>query len=164
MAEKVKSPLTTLCYIRQDGKYLMIHRTKKDHDVNKDKWLGIGGHFEDGESPEDCLLREVWEETGLTLTDYKFRGLVTFLAGDCQEYMCLYTADGYSGEMVNRDDCSEGVLEWVDIDQAEKLNIWEGDRIFLRLLREDHPFFSLKLRYDGDSLAEAVLDGEALIL
>ncbi len=139
-------PLTTLCYITKDHQYLMIHRTKKKKDVNKDKWLGIGGHFEEGESPEECLLREVREETDLTLTHFQFRGLVTFQADDCREYMCLYTADGFTGEMRKRDDCEEGILEWVDRDRVEELNIWEGDKIFFRLLNEGHPFFSLKLR------------------
>ncbi len=151
--------LSTLCYIEQDGQYLMLHRTKKERDVNKEKWIGIGGHFEDRESPEECLLREVWEETGYTLTDYRFRGLVTFVYGeDVTEYMFLFTADAFTGEPI---ECSEGDLAWVPKDAVYDLNIWEGDRIFLHLLEEEVPFFSLKLVYDAqDSLLSAVLNGE----
>lgn len=149
---------TTLCYIEKDEKYLMLHRVKKEKDVNKDKWIGIGGHFEDKESPEDCLLREVKEETGLTLTSYQFRGLITFIYGEnITEYMALYTADGFTGELK---ECNEGILEWVPIKDIEKLNLWEGDKIFFRLLEEKIPFFSLKLVYDtSDTLTEAILNG-----
>ena len=160
-----KSQLTTLCYIEQDEKYLMLHRVKKEKDVNKDKWIGIGGHFEENESPEECLLREVKEETGLTLTSWRFRGLVTFRSTggpvEDMEYMCLYTADGFEGEMA---DCNEGTLEWVPKTEINSLNLWEGDRIFHRLLDEEAPFFSLKLRYQDDLLKEAVLDGKPLEL
>lgn len=156
----MKSPLTTLCYIEKDGKYLMLHRIRKKNDVNQDKWIGVGGHFEEGESPEECLLRETQEETGLTLTSWRFRGIVTFLAeGWPPEYMCLYTADGFFGE---QKDCSEGMLEWVPKDRLQELNLWAGDRIFLRLLAEDAPFFSLKLVYRGDELICASLDGREL--
>lgn len=160
MDTQYRSNLTTLCYIEQDGKYLMLHRVKKEKDINKDKWIGVGGHFEAGESPEECVLREVKEETGYTLTSYRFRGLITFLyQGEC-EYMCLYTADGFMGEP---EECDEGTLEWVDIDKVEELDLWEGDKIFFRLLREDRPFFSLKLSYDETgNLLEAVLDGTAI--
>ena len=151
-----KSPLTTLCYIEKEDQYLMMHRIKKKDDGNHDKWIGIGGHFEFGESPEECLLREVQEETGLILTSWRFRGLVTFVSGDWEEYMCLYTADEYAGEMT---ECSEGQLVWVDKTQISALNIWEGDKIFLQLLAQEHPFFSLKLIYEGDRLVEAKLDG-----
>ena len=151
---------TTLCYIEKDGKYLMMHRVKKKDDGNHDKWIGIGGHFEFGESPEECLLREVKEETGLTLTSWRFRGLVTFVSGDWEEYMCLYTADGYTGQMT---ECTEGELVWVKKDKISSLNIWEGDKIFLQLLAQDHPFFSLKLVYEGDKLARAVLDGTTIL-
>ena len=152
--------LTTLCYIEQDDCYLMLHRVKKSNDINHDKWLGVGGHFEAGESPEDCLLREVQEETGLTLTAWRFRGIVTF-DSDCYEteYMCLYTADGFTGSLT---DCAEGVLEWVPKGQIEKLPVWEGDRIFLQLLQQEAPFFSLKLTYQGEQLVCAVLDGRKI--
>lgn len=154
-----KLPLTTLCYIEQDEKYLMLHRVRKQNDCNRDKWIGVGGHLEQGESPEDCLLREVKEETGLTLTSFRFRGLITFLLDGLQEYMCLYTADAFTGELT---DCDEGELEWVEKSRIESLPLWEGDRIFFRLLEEEHPFFSLKLRYEEGRLCEAVLDGEIL--
>ena len=156
-----KTSLTTLCYIEKDGNYLMMHRIKKKNDVNQEKWVGIGGHFEADESPEECLLREAKEETGLTLTSYRFRGLVTFISDKWQtEYMCLYTADGYEGEL---GECNEGELVWVPKEDVMNLNLWEGDKIFFRLLNEDVPFFSLKLRYEGETLAEAVLDGKDLL-
>ena len=155
-------PLTTLCYIEREGKYLMLHRVSKKKDVNKDKWIGVGGDFEEGESPEECLLREVREETGLTLTSWRFRGLVTFASqGWGTEYMCLFTADGYEGELTA---CGEGTLEWISKDKVLDLNLWEGDKIFFRLLEEDAPFFSLKLSYEGDQLREAVLDGRPMEL
>lgn len=148
--------LTTLCYIEQDDKYLMLHRVKKENDLNHDKWVGVGGKFEGNETPEECLLREVKEETGLTLTKYRFRGIVTFLSDEWEgEYMHLYTASEYTGEMI---ECNEGTLEWVSKNDIEKLHLWEGDKIFFRLLDEDIPFFSLKLRYEGDKLAETALD------
>ena len=137
----------------------MLHRTVKKNDVNKDKWIGVGGHFEADESPEECILREVKEETGYTLTSYRFCGIVTFVSGNgVTEYMHLFTADGFEGEPIA---CDEGELEWVDIDKIESLHIWEGDKIFLRLLAEKVPFFSLKLVYDGhDGLISAVLNGK----
>lgn len=140
----------------------MLHRTVKKNDVNKDKWIGVGGHFEQDESPEECLLREVKEETGYTLTDYRFRGIVTFVSGSgVTEYMSLFTATGFEGEPIP---CNEGTLEWVDIDEIQNLNIWEGDKIFFRLLAEERDFFSLKLVYDGhDKLIEAILDGKSII-
>ncbi len=155
--------LSTLCYLQRDGAYLMLHRTVKKNDVNKDKWIGVGGHFEEGESPEECLLREVKEETGYTLTSFRFRGLVTFLSGDgVTEYMSLFTADGFEGEPIP---CDEGVLEWVPREMIPELNIWEGDKIFFRLLAEEIPFFSLKLVYDGQGgLVEAQLNGKRLAL
>lgn len=152
--------MTTLCYIEREKEYLMLHRISKDQDINKDKWIGVGGHFEAGESPEECLLREVKEETGLTLTSYQFRGIVTFISDKWQtEYMCLYTADGFEGEIT---ECNEGVLTWVPKKDLNKLNLWTGDLIFFKLLNEDTDFFSLKLRYEGDTLKEAVLNGKAL--
>lgn len=145
--------LTTLCYIEKDDKYLMLHRVKKKNDQNQDKWLGVGGHFEDGESPEDCVLREVKEETGLTLTEYRYRGLVTFVSDEYEnEYMHLYTATGYDGEMI---ECDEGELVWIPKSEVFDLNIWEGDKIFFRLLEEECGFFSLKVRYKGDRLMES---------
>lgn len=143
---------TTLCYIENKNRYLMLHRVKKEGDINKDKWIGVGGKFEDGESPEDCLYREVKEETGLTLRSAKYRGIVTFVAdGFGTEYMHLFTSDDYLGEIK---ECEEGELVWVEKDKIEELNIWEGDKIFLKLLREDVGFFSLKLHYRGDQLTE----------
>ena len=155
-----KSSLTTLCYIEKDDAYLMLHRVSKKNDINHDKWIGVGGHFEKNESPEDCLLREVKEETGLSLTSWRFRGIVTFVSdGDFNEYMCVYTADGFSGEVR---ECDEGVLEWVKKGDIEKLELWEGDKIFLRLLAKNAPFFSLKLVYENGVLTSAVLDGKKL--
>lgn len=155
--------LSTLCYIEQDGKYLMLHRIVKKNDVNKDKWIGVGGHFEQDESPEECLLREVKEETGLTLTSYQYRGIVTFVSGNgVTEYMSLYTADQFTGDQIL---CDEGELEWVEKEAVLRLNIWEGDKIFFRLLNEGEPFFSLKLVYDGsDRLKQASLNGTELEL
>lgn len=153
--------LSTLCYIERDGKYLMLHRTVKKNDVNKDKWIGVGGHFEADESPEECLLREVREETGYTLTSFRFRAIVTFVSGDgVTEYMSLFTADGFAGTPIP---CNEGELEWVDKEEVLRLNLWEGDRIFLRLLNESEDFFSLKLVYDGSGgLVSAALNGAPL--
>lgn len=154
---------STLCYIQKDGAYLMLHRTVKKNDVNKDKWIGVGGHFELGESPEECVLREVKEETGYTLTSYQYRGLVTFVSGGgVTEYMSLFTADGFEGEELP---CDEGQLEWVKMEKVQDLNIWEGDKIFFRLLEENVPFFSLKLVYDGNSgLVSAALNGKPIKL
>lgn len=157
-----RSPMTTLCYIEKDNKYLMLHRISKKNDINKDKWIGVGGHFEDRESPEDCLLREVKEETGLTLTAYRFRGIVTFISDDYPvEFMCLYTADGYEGQIK---ECDEGKLEWIDKEALLQLELWEGDKIFLELLQKEVPFFSLKLLYEKGRLIEAVLDGKQVAL
>ena len=139
----------------------MLHRISKKNDINKDKWIGIGGHFLQNESPEECLLREAKEETGLTLTSYRFRGIVTFITDGLEEaeYMHLYTADRFEGELTS---CNEGTLEWVPKKDIYSLNLWEGDRIFHKLLDEDAPFFSLKLVYKGNQLIEAVLDGKTL--
>ena len=159
----MEAQLSTLCYLEQDGKYLMLHRVVKKNDVNKDKWIGVGGHFEQDESPEECLLREVREETGYSLTSYRFRGIVTFVSGyGVTEYMHLFTADGFAGTPV---ECDEGVLEWVPRDEVESLNIWEGDKIFFRLLNAEVPFFSLKLVYDGNGgLVSAALNGKPMEL
>lgn len=153
--------LSTLCYIEKDDQYLMLHRIIKKNDINKDKWIGVGGHFEYGESPEECVLREVKEETGYDLTSYQYRGLVTFVFGDQEtEYMSLFTADGFTGEAI---ECDEGVLEWVNKKDIFQLNLWEGDKIFFRLLDEKIPFFSLKLVYNLEGqLIEAALNGEAM--
>ena len=155
--------LSTLCYIEKEDQYLMLHRILKKNDINKDKWIGVGGHFEDGESPEECVLREVKEETGYTLTSYRYRGIVTFVFGDQEtEYMSLFTADAFTGEQV---ECNEGILEWVNKKDIFHLNLWEGDKIFFRLLEEEIPFFSLKLVYDLDGqLMEVALNGEAMEL
>ena len=154
---------TTLCYLENDrGEYLMLHRVKKQHDVNQDKWIGVGGKFEENESPDECLLREVREETGLSLTDYRFRGVVTFLTdgGWEGEYMYLFTARRWEGELDSA--CAEGELEWVSKDRVLQLPIWEGDKIFLDLLAREHPVFLLTLEYAGDRLIRAELDGRPL--
>ena len=152
--------LTTLCYPERDGKYLLLHRTKKENDENRDKWIGVGGKFEPGESPEDCLVRECREETGLTLTSWRFRGIVTFVSDQWPgEYMHLITATDWTGELKP---CDEGELAWIGKRELRELTLWEGDRIFLDLLEQDAPFFSLKLTYRGEKLVEAVLDGRKL--
>lgn len=151
---------STLCYIVKDGKVLMLHRVKKKNDINHDKWIGIGGKFEPEEAPEECILREAKEETGLTLTSWRCRGVVTFLQeGGEGEYMYLFTADDFTGELI---ECDEGDLQWVSVEFLDALPTWEGDRIFLNLLWQDAPFFLLTLRYQGDRLVEAVLDGKKI--
>lgn len=188
--ERERSRLTTLCYVERGDEYLMLHRVKKENDVNKDKWIGIGGHFEAGESPEECVRREAMEEAGLTLEHLRFRGLVTFcfrkpeaedsgrgteerggagtgaaaadgdaVVWDEWEYMCLFTAG--TGQDIAQE-CDEGELTWVKKERIGELELWEGDRIFFRLLQEEAPFFSLKLCYYGDELMEASLNGEPL--
>ena len=153
---------TTLCYLTRDDAYLMLHRVKKNHDINHGKWIGVGGKFEFQESPEECLLREVREETGLTLTSWQFRGIVTFINNqDEAEYMHLFTADHWEGELTP---CDEGDLQWVPKAEVPALNLWPGDRIFLSLIARDTPFFSLKLTYHNDNLVEAVLNGTPLPL
>ena len=152
--------MTTLCYLERNGRYLMIHRTKKENDANHDKWMGVGGHFENGESPEDCMLREVWEETGLTVTAFRHRGIVTFVSDQWPcEYMHLFTCTDWTGTL---GECNEGDLEWIDKQKLYDLTMWQGDRIFLELLDSQKPFFSLKLTYRGETLTSAVLDGEPL--
>ncbi len=152
---------TTLCYLTQGDRVLMLHRVKKENDLNKDKWIGVGGKFEGEETPDECLLREVCEETGLTLTSWKCRGMVTFLSDRWPgEFMYLFTADGFTGELK---ECDEGELQWVSREFLNSLPKWAGDQIFLELLWQDAPFFLLKLRYEGEALKEAVLNGKALI-
>lgn len=151
---------TTLIYIEKNSKYLMLHRTKKENDINRDKWIGIGGHFEEAESPEDCVKREVMEETGLTLNSMEYRGIVTFVSDDnFTEFMHLFWSDDFSG---NIKECNEGELEWVEKSRMKELPHWEGDEIFLDLLEKRVPFFSLKLVYKKGELLQAVLNGELL--
>lgn len=152
---------TSLCYIERAGKYLMLHRVKKENDENHDKWIGLGGKFEEGESPEDCMRREVYEESGLTVRAWRYRGIVTFVSDEWgTEYMHLFTCSDFTGTIK---DCDEGALEWIDKRDVARLPIWEGDKIFLRLLDSGAPFFSLKLSYRGSTLTEAVLNGERVM-
>ena len=152
---------STLCYITRGKEVLMLHRVKKQNDLNKDKWIGIGGKFEGEESPDECLLREAKEETGLTLTSWKCRGVVTFLTNEPYdgEFMYLFTADGFEGQLKQ---CDEGDLQWVSREFIGQLPQWEGDKIFLDLMWQDAPFFLLTLRYDGETLAEAILNGQKI--
>ena len=152
--------MTTICYIEKDNCYLMLHRISKKNDENKDKWIGVGGKFEDKESPEECLLREVKEETGLTLLSYKLRGIITFVSDVAEtEYMYLFTANEYTGQII---ECNEGKLEWIEKKNLMDLNLWEGDKVFLKLLGQDYPFFSLKLEYSGEKLICCKLDGKEI--
>lgn len=153
----IKSELTTLCYIEKDNAYLMMHRVKKKKDINKDKYIGVGGHIEHGESPEDCILREIKEETGLDAINIRLRGLLSFVIDDYDEYSFLYTCDDYSGEIK---DCDEGELVWVDKDKINDLPLWEGDKIFFELLNKRADFFSLKLVYINNELTDVYLDGK----
>ena len=142
--------LSTLCYIEKDGRYLMLHRTKKKNDINKDKWLGIGGKFEENESPEECIIREVKEETGLTLKSYKLRCIVTYVSTTWEtEYMYVFTSNDFAGELI---ECNEGDLQWIDKDKVTELNTWEGDKIFVEKIKNDNMFFSVKFEYDGEKL------------
>ena len=151
---------TTLCHIEKDGKYLMLHRTKKENDLNHDKWIGIGGKFEDKESPEECNKREVLEETGLTVNNCRYCGIVTFVSDKWPtEYMHIFHTTEFSGEIIS---CSEGELCWVTKTDLYNLPLWQGDKIFLKLIEENRPFFSLKLEYQDETLKKAVLDGENL--
>ena len=153
--------LTTLCYLERDGRYLMLHRTKKKHDMNPDKYIGVGGHLEQGESPEECILREVREETGYTLTRFRLRGVITFVIDDLDAYTFLYTADGFEGRPIA---CTEGDLEWIEMEKVGALPLWAGDQIFFRLLEERQDVFSLKLTYIHDVLTAAAVDGKPLSL
>ncbi len=153
---------TTLCHIEKDGCYLMLHRIKKENDLNRDKWVGIGGKFEDKESPEECAVRETLEETGLTLNSYRYCGIVTFVSDKWEtEYMHIFHSSDFSGELK---ECDEGELCWKKISDIYNLPIWEGDKIFLRLIEENAPFFSLKLEYVGDTLINSVLNGEKMVV
>ena len=144
--------LSTLCYIEKDDKYLMLHRTKKKNDINKDKWLGIGGKFEEGESPEECIVREVMEETGLKLNSYQLRTIVTYVSTNWEtEYMYVFTSDDFTGDLI---ECNEGDLQWIDKKEVTKLNTWEGDKIFVEKLQNDSGFFTVKFEYDGDKLVK----------
>lgn len=155
MTEKNVS-LTTLCYIEKDEKYLMLHRVSKKNDLNRDKWIGVGGHFEFGESPEDCITREIKEETGLDAKKLKFRAVVTFVSDDdITEYMHLFTCKDFTGEIK---ECNEGKLEWVEKEKIESLNLWEGDKVFLRELSTNEDFFSLKLNYKNGKLEDFALN------
>lgn len=152
---------STLCYVLQGDRVLMLHRVKKKNDINHDKWIGIGGKFEGDESPDECVLREAKEETGLTLTSWRCRGVVTFQSeGEEGEHMFLFTADDFQGDLI---ECSEGNLQWVPRSELSSLAQWEGDKIFLSLLWQDAPFFLLTLHYRGERLAEAVLNGEKIV-
>lgn len=153
--------LTTLCYLIKDGKYLMLHRTKKENDINAGKYIGVGGHVEEGESPIDCIKREIKEETGLTVNKLKTRGYITFVMGDETEHAVLFTSDDFSGQL--NESCDEGILTWVDIDKVMELNLWEGDKVFLKILQEQdqgsQAFFSLKLVYDkDDNLIDSIIE------
>ena len=153
--------MTSLCYIERNGKYLMLHRTAKENDENKDKWIGVGGKFEDRESPEECAEREIREETGLNALKLDFRGIVTFVSNIYPtEYMHLFTCTDFCGSVT---ECDEGKLEWIAKDEVLRLNLWEGDKIFLKLIAEKRPFFSLKLEYEGEKLIRAVLDGRDIL-
>ena len=187
----METKLSTLCYVEHEGRYLMLHRVLEKNDINEGKWLGVGGHFEECESPEECIVREVFEETGLKLLSYRFRGMVTFVSGKgLTEYMSLFTADrfedpegrvfgaetegadpsrenggGLTGEHTEPalKDCDEGILKWVEKEKVPDLELWEGDRIFLDLLLKSNRFFSLKFVYDAeDRLLETKLDGELI--
>ena len=152
--------MTSLCYLERGDEYLMLHRVKRENDCNKDKWIGIGGKFEAGESPYDCVRREAMEETGLELVEPRYRGIVTFVSDEWgTEYMHLFTCASFRGEQHS---CDEGVLEWIPKKALYGMDIWEGDKIFLQLLEREHPFFSLKLEYVGDELIAAQLDGEKI--
>lgn len=151
---------TTLCYIEKDQKYLMLHRVKKINDLNKDKWIGIGGKLENCESPQDCIRREVKEESGLELCKIEYRGFVTFVdmtdeKNPYTEYMHLFWTDDFKGQLKI---CDEGDLEWILKSKMKELPHWEGDEIFLDLIEKKAPFFSLKLVYKNGVLLESVLN------
>ena len=145
----------TLCYIEKNGKYLLLHRTKKENDLNKDKWIGVGGKFEDKESPEECVVREVKEETGLTLNSYELRCVVTFVSNEWEtEYMYVFTSNDFTGKLI---ECKEGELEWIDKEKVRNMPTWEGDKIFLDRILEDTPFFTAKVEYEGEKLVDYIV-------
>ncbi len=155
--------LSTLCYLKENGKMLMLHRIKKKQDVNKGKWIGVGGKFEKNESPDECAIREIQEETGYQVNELTPRGIVTFCYNEDEpEYMHLFTSESFTGEMV--EECNEGILKWVEEQDVFNLNLWQGDRIFLKLLLESNEYFLLKLQYHNDELLEATLNGKKVIL
>lgn len=153
---------TTLCYIEKNNKYLMLHRIRKQNDLNQDKWIGIGGKFETQESPEQCVRREVLEETGLTMSKCSYRGIITFVSDKWPtEYMHLFTCNDFSGQLK---ECDEGVLEWINKNEIYNLPLWQGDKIFLKLIENSNtPFFSLRLEYKGDTLISAILNEEVIV-
>ncbi len=152
---------STLCYLEKDGCYLMLFRNKKSYDPNRGKWIGVGGGFLPGEDALTCARREVLEETGLSMTEPVYRGVVDFLSDVWEsEEMHLFTCSSFEGTLI---ECDEGELKWIPVSEVPDLPLWEGDRYFLRMLREDRPFFRMTLRYEGDRLAEALCDGESLL-
>lgn len=147
--------LSTICYIEKNNKYLMLHRTKKENDISKDKWIGIGGKFENNESPEECIKREVFEETGLKLKTFKLRGIVTYTSKEWEtEYMYIFTSNDFEGDLI---ECNEGDLEWIDKEKIVNLNTWEGDKLSLKKLENDNNFFTMKFEYDGDNLLNYII-------
>ena len=149
---------TTLCYIENENKYLMLHRSGKKKDGSGGKWMGIGGHFEEGESPFDCVIREAYEETGLTLLEPHYRAVVTFNSDEYEsEQMHLFTCKRFEGEVTP---CDEGELAWIDKTEVKCLNMWNGDLVFLNLLDTEKNFFSLKLTYKGEELQEYYINGK----
>lgn len=147
--------VSTLCYLEKDNKYLMLLRNKKEKDVNEGKWIGVGGKCEKGESPEECVIRETFEETGIKLESLKMRGVMTFASeGWEDEYIFVYTSDKFSGHIT---ECNEGELAWIDKDKIMDLNLWNGDRIFLDIMINSDKLFSIKLSYKGDDIVDKQL-------
>ena len=152
---------TSLCYIENNGRWLLIHRVKKKQDLNEGKWIGIGGKFEPGETPEQCCIREAKEETGFDITGLDYRGVVDFVSDEWpEEMMHLFTAVYYGRDAENLPECDEGFLEWVPIEKVGQLKLWEGDRIFLEIIKKKTPFFKLRLEYNGDRLADSSIEYE----
>ena len=149
--------MTTLCYIEKDNNYLMLHRTKKENDINNGKWIGVGGKLEKGETPQECAVREILEETGLRVNKPVLKGIITFpdFTPDNDWYTYVFKATEFEGELI---DCDEGTLEWVPYEQVLSKPTWEGDHTFLSWILEDKPFFSAKFSYKGDKLVESHVD------